>query len=34
MWPLLGMFKFDLYGYTAYCYSLIVLFLFFLVAGG
>ena len=32
MWPLLGMFQFDLYGYTAYGYSLIVLFLFFLVA--
>jgi branched-chain amino acid transport system permease protein len=32
MWPLLGLFKFDLYGYTAYCYALIVLFLFFLVA--
>ena len=34
MWPLLGMFKFDLYGFTAYWYALIVLFLFFLVAGG
>jgi len=32
MWPLLGTFKFDLYGYTAYCYSLIVLFLLFLVS--
>jgi len=31
MWPLLGTFKFDLYGYTAYWYSLIVLFLLFLV---
>ena len=34
MWPLLGMFQFDLYGVTAYCYALVVLFLFFLVAGG
>ena len=32
MWPLLGMFKFDLYGFTAYWYSLIVLFLLFLVS--
>ena len=32
MWPLLGMFKFDLYGYTAYWYSLIALFLLFLVS--
>ena len=32
MWTLFGMFKFDLYGYTAYWYSLIVLFLLFLVA--
>jgi branched-chain amino acid transport system permease protein len=32
MWPLLGVFKFDLYGVTAYWYSLIVLFLLFLVA--
>ncbi len=32
MWPLLGMFKFDLWGYTAYWYSLIVLFLLFLVS--
>jgi len=31
MWPLLGMFKFDLWGRTAYWYSLIVLFLLFLV---
>jgi branched-chain amino acid transport system permease protein len=31
MWPLLGMFRFDLYGYTAYTYALIVLFLLFLV---
>ena len=30
--PLLGTFKFDLYGKTAYAYSLIVLFLCFLVA--
>jgi branched-chain amino acid transport system permease protein len=28
--PLLGYFKFDLYGYTAYAYSLIVLFVVFL----
>ncbi len=32
MWPLFGTFKFDLYGYTAYSYSLAVLFLMFLVA--
>lgn len=32
MWPLLGYFKFDLYGITAYGYSLAVLFLVFLVA--
>jgi branched-chain amino acid transport system permease protein len=31
MWPLLG-FKFDLYGRTAYAYSLVVLFLLFLIA--
>lgn len=30
VWPLLGAFKFDLYGYTAYTYSLIVLFVVFL----
>jgi branched-chain amino acid transport system permease protein len=30
--PLLGTFNFDLYGYTAYSYSLIVLFLVFLCA--
>jgi branched-chain amino acid transport system permease protein len=30
MWPLLGLFQFDLWGYTAYTYSLIVLFLVFL----
>src|SRR5262249_28766637 len=32
MWPLLGRFRFDLYGYTAYTYSLIVLAVGFLVA--
>ena len=32
MWPLLGYFKFDLYGITAYSYSLAVLFLVFLAA--
>ena len=32
IWPLLGVFKFDLYGRTAYAYSLIVLALMFLVA--
>ena len=32
IWPLLGTFKFDLWGYTAYSYSLIVLFVVFLVA--
>ena len=32
MWPVLGLFKFDLYGYTAYTYSLVVLFLVFLGA--
>ena len=32
IWPLLGLFKFDLYGKTAYAYSLIVLFVFFLAA--
>src|SRR5262249_3175184 len=31
-WPLLGRFRFDLYGYTAYAYSLGVLFLTLLVA--
>jgi branched-chain amino acid transport system permease protein len=31
-WKLLGIFKFDLYGYTAYAYSLAVLFLLFVVA--
>ena len=32
IWRLLGRFNFDLWGYTAYAYSLIVLFLVFLVA--
>jgi branched-chain amino acid transport system permease protein len=32
MWPLLGIFKFDLYGYTAYAYALAVLFILFLGA--
>ena len=32
IWPLFGTFKFDLYGRTAYTYSLAVLFLGFLVA--
>ena len=32
VWPLFGMFKFDLYGYTAYSYSLAVLFILFLAA--
>jgi branched-chain amino acid transport system permease protein len=32
IWPLLGQFKFDLYGRTAYVYSLVVLFLMFLAA--
>ncbi|HEX2567528.1 MAG TPA: branched-chain amino acid ABC transporter permease [Burkholderiales bacterium] len=31
MWPLLGLFKFDLYGRTAYAYSLAALFLCFLL---
>ncbi len=31
-WPILGRFRFDLYGSTAYAYSLVVLFLVFLVA--
>jgi branched-chain amino acid transport system permease protein len=30
MWPVFGLFPFDLWGYTAYTYSLIVLFLVFL----
>ena len=32
MWPLLGIFCFDLYGYTAYAYALIVLFVLFVGA--
>ncbi|HET9717439.1 MAG TPA: branched-chain amino acid ABC transporter permease [Pseudolabrys sp.] len=32
MWPVLGMFRFDLYGYTAYSYSLATLFIVFLGA--
>jgi branched-chain amino acid transport system permease protein len=32
MWRLFGRFAFDLYGYTAYAYSLAVLFLLFLLA--
>jgi branched-chain amino acid transport system permease protein len=32
IWPVLGLFDFDLYGRTAYTYSLVVLFLAFLVA--
>ena len=32
MWPVLGYFKFDLWGYTAYSYSLVVLFAVFLLA--
>ena len=32
IWPIFGLFKFDLYGYAAYSYSLIVLFFVFLVA--
>ncbi len=31
IWPIFGYFSFDLWGYTAYTYSLIVLFLVFLV---
>jgi branched-chain amino acid transport system permease protein len=31
-WPLFGKIRFDLYGYTAYSYALVVLFLIFLVA--
>ena len=31
MWPILNTFRFDLYGYTAYTYSLVALFLVFLV---
>ena len=32
IWPILNYFRFDLYGYTAYSYSLFVLFLTFLLA--
>ena len=32
IWPLFGIFKFDLYGKTAYAYSLAVLFIIFLGA--
>ena len=32
IWPILNYFRFDLYGYTAYSYSLILLFLTFLLA--
>ncbi len=32
IWPLLGRFHWDLYGYTAYSYSLLLLFLLFLFA--
>jgi branched-chain amino acid transport system permease protein len=32
IWPLLGYFPFDLYGYTAYSYALVTLFLVFLLA--
>jgi len=32
IWPVLGVFKFDLYGYTAYAYSLATLFVVFLGA--
>ena len=32
MWKLFGIFEFDLYGYAGYSYSLVVLFLIFLVA--
>jgi branched-chain amino acid transport system permease protein len=31
-WPLLGYLRFDLYGYTAYAYALVVLFAIFLAA--
>src|SRR5262249_29794983 len=31
MWPLFGLFEFDLWGYAAYAYSLAVLFLMFLL---
>ena len=32
IWPIFNTFRFDLWGYTAYSYSLVVLFLVFLVA--
>jgi branched-chain amino acid transport system permease protein len=32
MWPIFNVFRFDLYGYVAYSYSLIVLFIVFLAA--
>lgn len=32
MWPLFGVFKFDLWGVTSYWYALIMLFVFFLIA--
>jgi branched-chain amino acid transport system permease protein len=32
IWPVLGLFRFDLYGHTAFFYSLAVLFLLFLLA--
>jgi branched-chain amino acid transport system permease protein len=32
MWPLFGRLPFDLYGYTAYAYALVVLFVIFLAA--
>jgi branched-chain amino acid transport system permease protein len=32
IWPILNTFRFDLWGYTAYSYSLIMLFLVFLIA--
>jgi branched-chain amino acid transport system permease protein len=31
VWPLLGRFRFDLWGYTAYSYALVVLFVLFLL---
>jgi branched-chain amino acid transport system permease protein len=32
IWPIFNYFRFDLYGYTAYSYSLIVLFVFFFLS--
>jgi branched-chain amino acid transport system permease protein len=32
IWPIFNYFRFDLYGYTAYSYSLIVLFIFFFLS--